>query len=318
LGSARALAEIDVIRNNFGLALAALATPFQRPGSFLRCAVLPFTLCMAVAGFIATLGIAYPPTAGNPTTKLPAVVQGLGLFLLGLAVLSLTSFSINWRRALSLSKVELGVAPLLSIDARTFAYMIAKVAPSSKEAQPQRSRHWVMGILRLVAFFLAIAAVLLVIAIGLFGSLIFFRPDQQALNTAFSVVAPFAFMAVYCMPHNGRERTALAIDVLPGDLAETPKPTPTANFLMLIALAGLPFAALALFLPLPMTAQPTLDFLLAAAVWIGALFLAIGWFAAAETLLYSRMVHPSAQAEHQGAGGSERGHRQFRRPARLA
>jgi hypothetical protein len=308
-----------VIRNNFGLALAALAMPLQRPGTFLRCAILPFAILMALAGFIATLGIVYPPTPSNPSPELPAVVQGLGFLLFGLALLALTSFSINWRRALALSEAELGAAPLLSIDARTIAYLRGKVAPSQEEkAQPQRSRHWLIGILQLFAFFVVIVVAWLAIGVGILGSLIAFRPDQQTINTAFCVVGPFVFMAVFFLPHNGRERTATALDMLPADLAETPRARPTPNFLLLTGIAGLAFAALALFLPLPLSAQPTLDFLVVAAVWIGALFLVIAWFAAAETLLYLPVANLSAAVEQPGTARPGRGHRQFRTPAGLA
>jgi hypothetical protein len=41
-----------MLQSDFTLVLKALAAPFQRAGTFLRCAALPYLICMAFPSFM--------------------------------------------------------------------------------------------------------------------------------------------------------------------------------------------------------------------------------------------------------------------------
>jgi hypothetical protein len=274
---------------DLNLAVTALGAPFQRMSSFIRAALLPFLICMAVPVFLTLLEAAYPHQAAAPSTPLPVYVQGLGFLLLGLVLLSVVSFSINWRRALGLTEADRGAASLLNIDARVIVYVLGQFR-STAQAGPAKRRngHWTMNLLRMVGFMLLMAVFVLGFMIAFITALVVFRPEPQTLTTGSTMVSAVLFVAFFFSPYNWRQNSIVALDLVPGQPLNAPRSAVLLGSAPIQLAASVLFCTLGLTMPSALMTMPSGPFLLTVAAWIAALFLTIGWMAAAETLLALR------------------------------
>jgi hypothetical protein len=252
---------------------------------------------------------AYPASADGTASELPAYMQAIALLLLVLGLLSLVSFSIAWRRSLGLADEERGVGSWLTIDTRTFNYLVVRLGFSSthgsKTVPRSRSR-----ILALGACF-GLLMTLLVIALGgmlaFIGATIAFVAADVPIQLLFSGIFALAFVYSWFGANDWQSCSAVALDVPADRFASWP-----VSKLRLIILS--PFVVLLFFIL--SLAMPVLGFLGEAqslpriGIWLAALFLAVGWFAALETLPFVAGLQQPPRALMPTGGG----HRQFRAP----
>lgn len=306
---------MKIDREDWSQVATALAAPVRHFGAFLRCGLLPYLICLTTIGAVALLQGA--SSSGPETESAPASLTAFLFFMTGLALLSLLSFAINWRRSLASARRDDGPASLFSVDMRSLAYAVAtfrdpKPDDSNSRTAPTRERSWVKASLGLVGTLMLTAIALIGIAVALVTLLIVFKPTQDFLNTVQTAAVAGSFVATVFGHRRWRACTAIAIDIAPQDLPSTSRKLP---FLPLATVVWLMFFFLALFLPVP-TEAPLITALPAAGAWIGALFLAIAWFAALETRVLLRDL--GASGDEPLRMGSRRGHRQFRTPHRPA
>jgi hypothetical protein len=233
-------------------------------------------------------------------------VQVFALLLLALGLLSLLSFSIAWRRSLGLTPEKRGAASLLTIDTRSLRYLIVRLGFSGtrRSETAARSRNWITGTLALCGSLLITFMIVLGGMLAFFTAIIAFGSAKIPVQLLLSAIAASAFTYIWLASGDWQSYSAVALDVSPESLASTP--VSKLRLVIFSPLVALLFFALSI-------GMPVLEFgdarsLPSMGVWMAALFLAIGWFAALETLPFVRSTEPAPPAL-EAAGG---GHRSFR------
>jgi hypothetical protein len=292
---------MGMTRHDLGLALAALAAPFRYPGAFLRSATLPFLICMALAAALTLVDLAYPSPAGESSTDLPLFVDLLFLLLFGLAVLSLISFSIAWRRSLGCADENHAAASLLTIDTRTFRYFLTRIGFSASrndtDAPPQMS--WFRILFGILGQLLMVLCGMVAVITGA----IVLVANGIPIQFFFFAIASCAFAYIWLVSADWKACSSVALGAFPEG-----SPSRSVSALRLFTLgplATLLFFGLSIGLPVGIGEA---EALLRIAVWLAVLFLVVAWFAALETLPFVAVERPVGLMP----GGT--GHRSFRGP----
>jgi hypothetical protein len=278
-------------RNEFGLSLAALAAPVRHPGAFLRSATLPFLICMALAAALTVVALAYPSPAGQPSPDLPVFVQFLIFLLLGLALLSLISVSVAWRRRLASIGETQDAAALLTIDTSTFTYLLVRIGLTASPGNPVTTsrRSWFRILLALIGVLLTGCLFVLGGMVAMIAGAIGFAANDIPVQFFFSAIACCAFTYIWLVSADWQSCSAAAIGACPESAPS--KSVSALRFFILGPLATLLFFGLSIAAPLPAIGEA--QALPSIGIWLVGLFLVIAWFAALETLPFVAVDRPA-------------------------